>query len=90
MNTDCAFCPGDCRNGCVTALNEMSRADRFAYLLKSLGTCSKSPTYYEDIVWFVQQIVEVSLSDPGKALTFSVFSVRISIRIAGILSESII
>ena len=63
MNTDCAFCSGDCRNGCVRALNQMNRADRFAYLLESLGTCSESPTYYEDIVWLVQRIVQVSLSD---------------------------
>jgi hypothetical protein len=65
MNTNCAFCSGDCRNGCTRALNGMSRADRFAYLLRSLGTCSESPMYYEDIVWLVQRIVQVSLSYVG-------------------------
>ena len=62
MNTQCPFCSGGCGNRCVRTLNEMSRADRFAYLLESLGTCSESPTYYEDIVWLVQRIVQVSLS----------------------------
>ena len=73
MNNNCAFCSGDCRNGCVKALNEMNRADRFAYLLESLGTCSESPTYYEDIVWLVQRIVQVSLSCVWYALTFEEF-----------------